>query len=203
MYLAKTPSILKNSLPSAIWSLPDKNACLYLTFDDGPTPGITPWVLKTLKKYKAKATFFCVGSQVKLFPDIYQQIRAAEHSVGNHTFTHLNGWFSKKKTYLRDVISCTEFVDSKLFRPPYGKLSPSQYFILKEHFKIVMWDVLSGDFDKALSSEGCLQNVLENTESGSIVVFHDSSKSEEKLHYVLPQVLEYYSSKGYSFKALS
>ena len=202
MYLAKTPSIIKNSLPKAIWAMPQKSKSLYLTFDDGPTPRVTPWVLETLDQYKAKATFFCVGSQVEAHPGIYKQIRDKGHTVGNHTYTHKNGWFTRKNRYFRDVLSCSEFVDSNLFRPPYGKLMPGQYSALKERFKIIMWDVLSGDFDRSLSDEACLQNVIQNAEEGSIVVFHDSEKAEQKLRYALPAALEHFARKGFAFKAI-
>ncbi len=190
MYVARTPVWLQNALPWYTWRKHTAKKVVHLTFDDGPVPEVTPWVLEILKKYNARATFFCVGDNVRRYPDIYQRILAEGHTVGNHTFRHLNGWKTDPSTYLSDVAQCAEWVDSRLFRPPYGKLRRSQRLALQPHYQIVLWDVLSGDFDRSISSERCLSNVLSNVCPGSIVVFHDSLKAEPHLRYVLPRVLE-------------
>jgi peptidoglycan/xylan/chitin deacetylase (PgdA/CDA1 family) len=184
---------------------------IYLTFDDGPHPEITEWVLNLLKKYNAAATFFCVGENITKHPGVFEEIIFQNHTVGNHTFNHLNGWKSPNKDYIHSVLKAEEvihnskFINHKsyLFRPPYGKIKTSQAkFLIKEGYEIVMWDVLSADFDQNTSKEKCLQNVLKNTKPGSIIVFHDSEKAFKNLEYVLPKVLEYFSEKGFTFKAL-
>ncbi|WP_372802713.1 polysaccharide deacetylase family protein [Lutibacter sp.] len=205
-YFIKTPSFLKLFFNNWAWSFSRKNKVIYLTFDDGPTPEITTWVLKELAKYNAEATFFCIGKNIQENTEIYQKIIEAKHSIGNHTFNHLNGWKTTTYAYINDCIKTTNFINntSKLFRPPYGKLSLSQSKKLrKQGYKIIMWDVLSADFDLKISPEKCLENVVRNTENGSIIVFHDSLKAKEKLYYVLPKILEYYSHKGYSFKKIT
>lgn len=179
-----------------------KKPILYLTFDDGPIPEVTPWVLRQLDKYKAKASFFCVGDNVEKNPAIYRQILAAGHSVGNHTYNHLHAGKTKVKEYVKNVEKCAGLVSSELFRPPYGRIRPKITKRLYDKYRIVMWDVLSGDFDTKLSPEKCLRNVIKHSGPGSIVVFHDSLKAKERLTYVLPRVLSYFSLKGYQFKAL-
>lgn len=185
---------------------------IYLTFDDGPTPEITNFVLKELKKYSAKATFFCIGKNIKNHPEIFKQIIDDNHSIGNHTQNHLNGWKTKTQDYISNTLEVERTLQLynfktlklKLFRPPYGKIKRKQAKILLEKgYKIIMWSVLSGDFDTNLSKEKCLQNVLKHTCKGSIVVFHDSKKAYEKVKYVLPKVLDYLSKEGYEFKAIN
>ena len=184
---------------------------IYLTFDDGPTPEITQFVLDELKKYNAKATFFCIGKNIQTHPDIFKKITNSRHTIGNHTVNHLNGWATKSKNYIEDFLECEHIISKtlgkvtqpKLFRPPYGKIKKSQAKrILKKGYKIIMWDVLSADFNNATSKERCLNNVLNNTKNGSIVVFHDSVKASEKLKFVLPKVLQEFSEKGFIFKAI-
>jgi len=172
---------------------------VYLTFDDGPIPEVTPWVLDQLDKYDAKATFFCVGQNVEKYGDIFHQVKSQGHTIGSHTYNHISGWASDNLDYMLNVRKASKICESNIFRPPYGKIRPSQTRFLKHHYRIVMWDVLSGDFDPNISAEQCLQNVLKNTIAGSIVVFHDSIKSFEKLKFVLPRVLNYYSEQGYQF----
>ncbi len=203
MYLVKTPPFIQQLFPNFTWNIPTTDKVVYLTFDDGPIPEITPWVIEQLADYEAKATFFCVGDNVRKYPEVFQTVKSAGHSVGNHTFNHLNGWASENIDYFHNVRHCAWEVDSDLFRPPYGRLRPKQVQFLSRHYRIVMWDVLSGDFDPAISPEQCLRNVMNNVSPGSIVVFHDSIKAEKKLKYVLPKVLEALSLEDYSFEALS
>ncbi|MBK8485252.1 MAG: polysaccharide deacetylase family protein [Saprospiraceae bacterium] len=202
MYLSFTPRFLQNMFSDLIWRVDSQEADIYLTFDDGPIPVVTPWVLKQLEQYHAKASFFCVGQNIEKHPQIFKQIIESGHSIGSHTYNHLSGWKTDNLVYLNNVKKAAAISGSKLFRPPYGRLRPSQTRLLKHHYKIIMWDVLSGDFDPHISAEDCFQNVLKNTKPGSIIVFHDSLKSAEKLYAVLPQVLEYYTLQGYTFKAL-
>lgn len=203
MYLVKTPQIIQNLFPNFTWKIPTNEKVLYLTFDDGPVPAVTPWVLEQLKKYDAKATFFCVGDNVRKYPDVFKQVLSQGHAVGNHTFNHLNGWTTENIPYFHNVRHCANRMNSVLFRPPYGRLKPKQAQFLQRHYRIVMWDVLSGDFDPKISTGQCLANVVDNAEPGSIIVFHDSVKAEDKLREVLPQVLEHFTAKGYHFGKLN
>ncbi|AFD05396.1 polysaccharide deacetylase family protein [Solitalea canadensis] len=202
MYPVKTPYLIKKLYPSLTWNLNRAEKVLYITFDDGPIPEVTPFVLEVLNKYNAKATFFCIGDNVRKHPEIFEQVKAHGHSIGNHTFNHLNGWHTKTGAYLKNIEKCNELISTQLFRPPYGKIRPTQILDLKKDYKIIMWDVLSGDFDLKLSPQDCLKNVLQHTESGSIIVFHDSLKAEPRLRHVLPLALEYWSKEGYEFRAL-
>jgi peptidoglycan/xylan/chitin deacetylase (PgdA/CDA1 family) len=201
----KTPDFVKALFPNFTWNINTKNKELYLTFDDGPTPEITNWVLSTLKDFNAKATFFCIGNNIEKHPDIYNNILSQGHSIGNHTYNHLKGWKHKTRHYTEDVKRTQLLINSnvKLFRPPYGKLKPRQSLQIQElGYKIILWDVLSFDWDKAVSKEKCLKNVTSAANEGSIIVFHDSIKASQNLKYTLPKVLEYYSKKGYCFKSL-
>lgn len=202
MYLVRSSFLLRKLYKHAVWRMPAGNNRIYLTFDDGPIPEITPWVLSVLKQYNAHATFFCVGNNVQKYPEIYKQILAEQHSVGNHTLNHLNGWNTGTAFYLDNVHQCKQFVKSDLFRPPYGKIKPAQYTQLRTHYSIVMWDVLSGDFDRNTSKEKCLKNVIDNVRDGSIVVFHDNLKAKNNLYYTLPKFLEHFSNKGFRFAKL-
>ncbi len=180
---------------------------MYLTFDDGPHPEITPFVLKELKKYNALATFFCIGKNVLAYPDVYKQILNEGHSVGNHTQNHLNGWKTSNDVYMSDVAEAANFIDSNLFRPPYGKITLFQARHLRDVIKgrkpeVIMWDVLSADFDNRITNEQSLQYVILKALPGSIVVFHDSEKAFQKLQYVLPKVLHHFSDKGFKFLSL-
>jgi peptidoglycan/xylan/chitin deacetylase (PgdA/CDA1 family) len=211
LFLAKYPSILKKLYPNRITRLKEDKS-LYLTFDDGPVPEITPWVLNELKKHNAKATFFCVGDNIKKNPVIFSQITAHGHGVGNHTYNHLNGWNNKTDYYLANILQTEEIISRqnnlekskpKLFRPPYGKIKNSQAkTLVKLEYQIVMWDILSGDFEKRISKEKCLKNVIVNASAGSIIVFHDSIKASRNLKFTLPKVLKYYKEKGFIFKSL-
>ncbi len=204
-YLTKTPKLIKELFPNYIWDINNGENVLYLTFDDGPHPQVTPWVLNTLADFNAKASFFCVGENITKFNEVYKEIKNQDHTIGNHTFNHLNGWKTKTKKYLENIKKTDLLLEdtSGLFRPPHGRIKRKQAkYLLKNNYKIVMWDVLSGDFDKNLNKEKCLQNVLQNTKKGSIIVFHDSEKAFDKLQYVLPKALEYFTKKGFVFNAL-
>lgn len=221
-YLVKTPQFVQRIFQKQIWTLPNKLNNIYLTFDDGPIPEVTPWVVSLLNEYQAKATFFCIGDNIKKHPKIFQQIISEGHSIGNHTFNHLNGWKTKTKEYITNCVAFEEIFNqvqdgkfnstlhlplnthfSTLFRPPFGKITPKQVNKLHEKgYKLIMWDVLSADFDKNISKEKCLENVVNNIQPGSIVVFHDSLKAEEKLRYVLPKVLEFVKTSGFNCESI-
>lgn len=203
MYLTKTPNFIQNLFPNFVWRIPSERKVLYLTFDDGPVPEATPWILDVLKMYDAKATFFCVGENVKKYPEIFNRISIEGHDFGNHTYNHLSGWSSDNLPYFHNIRKCATEVKSNLFRPPYGRIKPKQAQFLQRHYQIVMWDVLSGDFDESLSAENCLQNILHSAKNGSIIVMHDSVKTIEKNKIILPKLLEHYKSLGYEFKNLN
>jgi peptidoglycan/xylan/chitin deacetylase (PgdA/CDA1 family) len=212
MYLIKTPLLLKKIYPeNLLWNKSRADKSIFLTFDDGPIPIVTPWVLKTLKNFNAKATFFCIGENITKHPEVFEQLKADGHQVGNHTFNHLKGWITDNKTYLENYLKCQQITQTNLFRPPYGRIKRSQIKLIQDSNKskivdqkptIIMWDILSGDFDVNLSPEKCLKNVLKHTNNGSIVVFHDSLKAWERLEYVLPKALAYWVTQGYQFKIL-
>ena len=212
-YFFKIPTIIQKIYPNYLWTMPKTPKAIYLTFDDGPTPEVTEWVLAVLEKYNAKATFFCEGIQVEKYPQILKKTLLAGHRIGNHSHLHRNGWKTKKTTYIADVERAKEIIEevtgkgsnhhALLFRPPYGKIKKLQAIALKKKgYKIVMLDIMSGDFDPTLLPEKSLQKVLKHTKSGSIVIFHDYQKSFNTLQYVLPKVLEYWTKEGYVFLSL-
>ena len=204
-YFVKTPGWIKKLYPDRVWEIETAEKNIYLSFDDGPHPKITLRVLNELKQYNALATFFCIGKNVLAYPDIYKKIIDEGHTVGNHTYSHLNGWKTNDGIYLDDIALAKKYIDTKFFRPAYGKITSFQHRQLsgiKYQLKTVMWSVLSGDFDHSISPHECLENVLLNATSGSIIVFHDSTKAEERLLYALPKVLEHYAKKGYTFKRI-
>ena len=189
-----------------VWEMPAENEpSVYITFDDGPHPSATPFALEQLAKYNAKATFFCVGENVTRYPDVYNQILQQGHTTANHTFNHMNGWKTGTDTYLRNIDKAEKHIHSTLFRPPYGRIKRSQAKMIGERhpgWKIIMWDVLAGDFDKQITPEQCLDNVLSNIKPGSIIVFHDSDKAWERMSYTLPLVLGYCSKQNWNMKAI-
>ncbi|MEX6626863.1 polysaccharide deacetylase family protein [Tenacibaculum salmonis] len=214
-YPIKMPTILRKIFSKYCWHFIVDKKEIYLTFDDGPIPEVTEFVLDELKKYNAKATFFCIGDNIKKNPDIFCRIIKEGHSIGNHTNNHLNGWKTDTKSYVDNVLVCENIIseisektdvikNSKLFRPPYGKIKASQgKQLLKRGYKIIMWSVLSGDFDKSITKEKCLSNVVKNTKRGDIIVFHDSIKARHNLQYALPKFLEIFTKKGYQFKPIN
>lgn len=187
-----------------IWRKSQNNPTLYLTFDDGPIPELTEWVLDLLEKHQISATFFCVGDNVRKYPQIFQKLLTQNHSVGNHTFNHIKGWQTSLKDYLENIQLCQNIIQeqSNFFRPPYGKMTYQQYQKVRGKYQIVMWDVLTYDFDVTLSPEKCLQKSIQATRNGSIVVFHDNLKAEKNLKYVLPKYIEYFQKQGYQFAKL-
>ncbi len=185
--------------------MPVKEKIIYLSFDDGPHPEATVFVLEELKKFNAKATFFCIGKNVEAHPATYRKVLEAGHSIGNHTHNHLNGWKTTDQEYLSNISLANHYIHSNLFRPPYGKATRRQLKALSlptGNFIPIMWTVLSGDFDETITGEKCLDNVIQNTGEGAIVVFHDSEKAFAKLQYALPKVLEYFSEKGFRFEII-
>lgn len=202
MYIVRPTYLLRQLYPTAIWRMPVKDKKIYLTFDDGPVPVITPWVLDLLKEEKIKATFFCVGENVQNNPEIYQRILDEKHAVGNHTFNHLNGWNTHGNQYARNVLKCAELVSSRLFRPPYGRVKKSQITLLSSHYSIIMWDVLSGDYDKNTSPEQCFKNTATHVRNGSVIVFHDSYKAQKNMEYALPRFIRYAKENGFEFEIL-
>jgi len=202
MYFLTSQWFIKIFYPSLVWNIPTKEKTIFLTFDDGPTPEITEKVLDLLKQYNAKATFFCLGKNVAAHQDIYQSIINQGHATGNHSYNHLHGWKTDDAIYFDDVQKCNEEVNSHLFRPPYGRIKFSQIKKLKQNYKIIMWDILSGDFDKNLSKEKSLSVLLNNIRKDSIVVYHDSIKGSEKMFHSLPIILEQFSAKGFRFDSI-
>lgn len=211
-YWVKTHWLMKKIFSGFIWHFPTNKKIVYLTFDDGPTSEITDWTLEILKSYNAKATFFCIGENIKKNPELFKQIQIEGHSVGNHTHNHLNGWYFSTEDYMKNVDFCENVIiensiettnKPKLFRPPYGKLKRKQKNLLTQKgYKIIMWDILSADFDTTISPEKCAENVLKNIQKGSVIIFHDSVKASKNLKYALPKTLEYLKKNGYEMKAI-
>jgi peptidoglycan/xylan/chitin deacetylase (PgdA/CDA1 family) len=214
MHLVKSPLLLKWYYSSLLWNKPRSEKIVYLTFDDGPIPNVTEFVLNTLKTFDIKATFFCIGDNITKHPVIFEKIKKDNHSIGNHTYNHLKGWKTDDKTYVENFLKCQELTQTNLFRPPYGRIKKSQIKSLKANInnsglettdsklEIVMWDVLSYDFDVNLSPEKCFKNVIDNVKNGSIIVFHDSLKAFRRLKYALPKTIQYLKDKGYQFGTL-
>lgn len=208
-FWTKTPQTIKKLLRNYIWDVPNTTNTIYLTFDDGPIPEVTEWVLDVLKEENSKATFFCIGDNIQKHPTIYQRILNEGHKTGNHTFNYLNGWKTKNKNYIENVKQCkTEHLklnteQSLLFRAPYGKITLSQSEkIQKLGYKIIMWDVLSYDFNTKITAEKCKENVLKYTSAGSIIVLHDSIKAEKTLKKILPEIIQEQKNKGFKFDVL-
>ena len=206
--LHRIPIWFQQIFPGYTWRIGTKNKEIYLTFDDGPIPEITEWVLSVLGSFDIKATFFVVGENVFRHPEVFNKIVMGGHSVGNHTYSHLKGWGATTKSYLEDIDRCSKIIESNtgrlptLFRPPHGRIKPSQAKALRNDYNLVMWDTLSVDYDRKLDKNRCLTNTIKATNSGSIIVFHDSVKAEKNLKYVLPKYIEHFIKLGYTFKKL-
>jgi peptidoglycan/xylan/chitin deacetylase (PgdA/CDA1 family) len=209
--MIKVPKIIKLLFFNQVWNIPNSENTIYLTFDDGPTPEITERVLEILDKHHIKATFFCIGDNVRKHPEIVQKILSKQHSVGNHTYSHLKGWKTPTKIYISNTEACrmklnSQFTiqNSQIFRPPYGKITPWQSFKLRKlGYKIIMWDVLSKDYDTSISAEKCYENVIKNVSSGSIIVFHDSNKAKINILNSLEKTIETLKSKGFNFEKIA
>ena len=206
----KISSIIKTLFFNQVWTIPNNEKKIYLSFDDGPIPEVTPWVLNVLKQYNVKATFFCIGDNVRKYPEVFKQIISEGHQIANHSFNHLNGWKTDSKKYIENVIEAENEISKltnsslKLFRPPYGKIKPNQsYKLRKLGFKIIMWDIISKDYDVNLLPINCELNVIQNVSSGSIIIFHDSKKASKNLSGSLPSVIEKLQKAGYTFGLLS
>ncbi|MBN2812656.1 MAG: polysaccharide deacetylase family protein [Bacteroidales bacterium] len=202
MNLVRFPRPVKALFPSVTWEIRDSKPSLYLTFDDGPTPVITAKVLDILEQYQAKATFFCIGRNVERHPDIFRQIVSAGHATGNHTYSHLKGWFTPDSEYYADIALAANFVPSTLYRPAYGMITPGQLLHLRRQYRIVLWSIMSYDFAYNTSPQQCLKNVIHYARPGSVIVFHDSLKASEKVLYALPRVLKHFAEQGYHFKVI-
>ncbi|WP_440879326.1 polysaccharide deacetylase family protein [Tenacibaculum sp. C7A-26P2] len=210
LYPLRTPYIFRKYFSKYIWCFKSSTQKAYLTFDDGPIPEVTEFVLDKLKKHNAKATFFCVGDNIQKHPSIFKKIIEGGHSIGNHTYNHLDGWKTKKKDYLNNILKTellisnfNNVIQPKIFRPPYGKIKNSQTSaLIKKGYKVIMWSLLSGDFDKNISKEECVSNILTKIKNGDIIVFHDSEKAKENIYYSLPIILKELSIRGYQFERI-
>lgn len=201
MYI-NPPKFLKKLFPSFIWSIDNEKDGVYLTFDDGPRPEVTPWILDQLDRHNAKATFFCIGKNVEMFPELYNEILRRGHAVGNHSYSHVKGWGMDTGLYVRDIDTASDLIHSNLFRPPYARIGPNQASVLSERYKIVMWNVVSRDYSRRVSEKQCVKNVLPHLKPGAIIVFHDSIKSSRNLWHTLPVVLDEIDLRGYKCKKI-
>jgi len=202
MLIEQPPFLYRVLFYGSHWRFKTKEKVVYLTFDDGPIPEITPWVLELLEKYNIKATFFCVGDNVRKYPEIYQQVIDKGHVVGNHTFHHLQGLKTTSRAYLKDVKMASTLIKSKLFRPPHGHMRLPQFWFVKRQFKVIMWDVVTRDYSRLMTSEQVFENVKNHTRNGSIIVFHDSIKAGDRMKEALPKSIEWLLEQGYTFKLI-
>lgn len=202
MFKHTIPSIFPLIAPNVTWKVKTNDKVVYLTFDDGPHPSITPMVLSILEEYNAKATFFCVGDNVTKYPEIFNEIISKGHAVGNHTFNHIKGWQSTNQSYINNIKKAAEVIPSNLFRPPYGRIKPSQIKLLKNDYRIIMWSILTRDYDKSLNPYTALKHLNKLTKPGDVVVFHDSEKAKENMLVMLKGMLQHFNQQQYRFKAL-
>lgn len=202
--LVSPPYFARIFYPDAIWRKPVSGAekKVYLTFDDGPIPEVTEWVLSFLEQEKIRATFFCVGNNIELHPDVFLKVKAAGHVCANHTYNHVSGWKTPNKEYFGNIEKCDRYYSNRLFRPPYGRITLSQYSKLRRKYEIVFWDVVSFDFDAGVSPQQCFENVRRHTRNGSVIVFHDSIKARKNLEHSLPRSVQFLKDQGYSFGTL-
>ncbi len=200
--LVRPPQLLRRYYKKSVWRMETDAPVIYLTFDDGPVEELTPWVLDILMHYGVKATFFCVGENIERNRHIYKRILEEGHQVGNHTYNHIKGWKTHTPDYLANVEKCEGLVNTKLFRPPYGRIKKSQFKKLVQEYKVIFWDVLTYDYDKLVSPETCLDNSIRYTRPGSIIVFHDNVKAQKNLKFALPQYIEHFLKLNYKFAIL-
>ena len=203
MLIEQLPTVYRKIFPGTVWRLPREEKTVFLTFDDGPIPEVTEFVLDTLRERNIKATFFCVGDNVRKHPDLFRKVMEEGHLVGNHTFNHLQGLYTTSRNYIRNVEKADELIKSPLFRPPHGILRYTQFITLRRKFKIVFWDVVTRDYNRKLSGEDVLGIVRKYTRNGSIIVFHDSLKAEKNIRYALPRAIDYLMSEGYKFEVIT
>ncbi|KGO86461.1 polysaccharide deacetylase [Flavobacterium rivuli WB 3.3-2 = DSM 21788] len=210
LYWVKTHKLIKKLFRGFVWDIPGRIKTVYLTFDDGPIPEATPWVLDVLREHNIKATFFCIGDNIQKHPDTFRQVIADGHTIGNHTFNHFNGWNTDNETYVANFEKCEKAIEerysgtAKLFRPPYGKIKNAQAKVVRlRGYRIIMWDVLSADFDQSITPEQCLQNVTNNVSNGSVIIFHDSIKASANLRYALPEAIKYLKKNNYEFGVIT
>ncbi|MDG1797943.1 MAG: polysaccharide deacetylase family protein [Flavobacteriales bacterium] len=201
-YWVKTPTIFKRLFPKIVWNFSEKEQKVFLTFDDGPSTNVTDSILTILEQEKVRATFFCIGKNVKKNPELADKILKKGHSIGNHSMTHVNGWRTRKNSYLRNINDASEYINSNLFRPPFGRFNLYSLDQILKKYKLVMWDVLSGDFDEKIEEKAVINNVIKNVANGSIIVFHDNNKSKEKTLSALIKTIKKLKEKGFSFEAI-
>lgn len=202
MFIERPPQLYRNLYRGSYWRLSIDEKVVYLTFDDGPIPEITPWVLDVLDKYNIKATFFCVGDNVRKYPDIFRMVQERGHQTGNHTFHHIQGMKTDTLSYLEDVEKANLRIKSKLFRPPYGHMRFRQFSTLKKHYKVIMWDVVTRDYSRMMTAEQVFEVVKKYTRNGSIIVFHDSIKAGDRMKESLPKSIEWLLEQGYGFRLI-
>ena len=200
--LVRPPQLLRSYYKDSIWRMDKNEPTIYLTFDDGPIPELTPWILDILKEYSINATFFCVGENIIKYPELFDRIIDEGHQIGNHTFNHLKGWKFSKKIYIENIEKCEILTKTGLFRPPYGRIKKSQYKSIVKEYKVVFWDVLNYDYDKLTSPKKCLDNSIRYTRNGTIIVFHDNIKAQKNLKYALPVYIEHFLKLNYKFATI-
>ncbi len=201
-FLVRPPKLLRRFYKESVWRMNKSEPVIYLTFDDGPIPILTPWVLDTLKEYGVKATFFCVGENIHKHPELFDRLKKEGHQIGNHTYNHVKGWQISKEAYFENIQKCQQLTQTNLFRPPYGRITKKQYKILRETYKVIFWDVLSYDYSKSINPEVCLRKSIKYTRQGSVIVFHDNVKAEQNLKYVLPLYIKHFLKLNYRFETL-
>jgi len=202
MLIEQLPAFLRCAYRGVTWRKSSQEKIIYLTFDDGPIPEVTPWVLDVLDKYQIKATFFCVGENAVKHPEVYREVLKRGHRTGNHTYNHIRGFFTSTKTYLENIEKASECINSTLFRPPHGEMRLSQLMEIRKNFEVIQWDVISRDYDKDLSEQKVLNGVKKYVRNGSIIVFHDSLKAQRNMRYAMPRAVEWLLQEGYQFRTL-
>jgi peptidoglycan-N-acetylglucosamine deacetylase len=201
-FLIRPPILLRKFYKNSVWRIGKMEPNIYLTFDDGPIPELTPWVLDVLNEFNVKATFFCVGDNIVKYPEIFERIKQEGHQIGNHTFNHMKGWKNTTENYLMNVEKCQQLTQTNLFRPPYGRIKKSQYNLLEKKYKVVFWDVLSYDYSDLVTPEQCLANSIKYTRKGSVIVFHDNIKAHDNLKFVLSRYISHFLELNFKFVSL-